>query len=73
MFAFFRRQQKSNQMEDTKQRRRPLAFSEIIDGMGDFSDLAEHDVQFKFWLPEAAKQTLHEISERSELSASEFL
>jgi hypothetical protein len=72
MFAFFKRQQKNNQTEDTKQRRKPLAFSEIVDGMGDFSDLAVHDVQFKFWLPEAAKQALQELSERHELSSSEF-
>ncbi len=73
MFAFFKRQQKNNQKEDTKQRRKSLAFSEIVDGMGDFADLAEHDAQFKFWLPEVAKQAFHEMSERSNLSASEFL
>lgn len=73
MFAFLKRQQKINQIEDTKPRRKSLAFSEIVDGMGDFTDFAEHDVQFKFWLPEAGKQALHELSERSELSASEFI
>lgn len=73
MFAFFKRQQDINQAEETKQRRKPMAFSEIVDEIGDFSDLAENDVQFKFWLPEAAKQALHELSERSELSESEFI
>jgi len=73
MFAFFKRQQKNNQTEDTKQRRKPLAFSEIVDGMGDFSELAEHNAALKFWLPEAAEQALREMSERSNLSASEFL
>jgi len=70
MFAFFKRQQKNNQTEDTKQRRKPLAFSEIIAGMGDFSDLAEHNTALKFWIPEPADQALREMSERSNLSAS---
>jgi hypothetical protein len=73
MFAFFKRQQKNNQTEDTKQRRKPLAFSEIIAGMGDFSDLAEHNTALKFWIPEPADQALREMSERSNLSASELL
>ena len=41
--------------------------------MGDFSDLANHDAALKIWLPEPVKHTLVEISERSHLSASEFL
>ncbi|MCX7066626.1 MAG: hypothetical protein NTW85_02855 [Methylococcales bacterium] len=41
--------------------------------MGDFSDLREHDVAFKIWLPEPVKHALDEISERSDLSVSVFL
>lgn len=73
MWQFLKRKLEENQKEVVEQRRRPLVFSEIVAGMGDFSDLANHDVALKFWLPEAVEQALREISERSELSASEFL
>lgn len=74
MWQFFKRQQKDNQTkEEAEQRRKPLGFSEIVAEIGDFSDFSEHDVTLKFWLPEPAEQALREISERSELSASEFL
>jgi hypothetical protein len=73
MWSFFKRQQIENQTTVAEQRRRPLAFSEIIAGMGDFSDLANHDAALKFWLPEAVEHALHEMNERSNLSASEFL
>lgn len=73
MWQFLKRKQKDNQTKVTEQRRRPLVFSEIIDGMGDFSDLTRHDTTLKFWLPEPVEQALREMSERSNLSASEFL
>lgn len=74
MWQFFnRQQQRDNQTEYTEQRRKPLAFEEIIAGMGDFSDLAEHHAALKVWLPEAAGQALREISDLSDLSVSEFL
>jgi hypothetical protein len=76
MWSFFKRQQRNQQTEYTEQRvprRRPLDFEEIVAGMGDFSDLGEHDAALKIWLPEPVKQALEEISERSNLSVSEFL
>ncbi|MDD1608343.1 MAG: hypothetical protein LUQ18_07575 [Methylococcaceae bacterium] len=69
MWQFLKRQQKDNQTE----RRKPLTFSEIVVGMGDFSDFATHDAALKFWLPEPAEQVLREMSERSDLSVSELL
>lgn len=73
MWPFFKTKQKENQTNVAALRRRPLAFSEIVAGMGDFSDLAKHDTALKFWLPEPAEKALHEMKERSDLSASEFL
>lgn len=87
MWPFFKQKQKPDEIpqsatvkhdatdksKNMAQRRRPMAFSEIIEGMGDFSDLTNHDVALKFWLPEAAEQALGEIIEREGLSASEFL
>ncbi|MFA6051953.1 MAG: hypothetical protein WC762_05130 [Methylobacter sp.] len=73
MWQFFKRQQRDNQKEDTKQQRKPLTFEGIVSGMGDFSDLAEHNVALKVWLPEPAEQALREISDLSNLSVSEFL
>ena len=55
------------------QSRRLLTFAQLIADMGDFSDLAQHNVALKFWLPEAAEQALDEMSERNDLSTSEFL
>ena len=73
MWQFFKRQQRSNQTAYTEQRRKPLAFEEIVAGMGDFSDLADHHAALKVWLPKPAEHALREISERSNLSVSEFL
>jgi hypothetical protein len=70
---FFKHQQKNKQTEYIEPRRRPLDFDEIVAGMGDFSDLGEHDAALKIWLPEPVKHTLVEISDRSNLSVSEFL
>ena len=55
------------------QSRRLLTFAQLIADMGDFSDLAQHNVALKFWLPEAAEQALDEMSERNDLSTSKFL
>jgi hypothetical protein len=73
MWQFFKRQQRNNQTEYIEQCRKPLAFDEIVAGMGDFSDLAEHHAALKVWLPEPVEQALREISELSDLSISEFL
>lgn len=73
MWSFLNLQKRDKQAEYTEPRRRPLNFDEIVAGMGDFSDLGEHDVALKVWLPEPVKHALVEISERSNLSVSEFL
>lgn len=54
-------------------RKHPLKFQELVGSMGDFSDLSKHDVAFKFWIPESVEQALDEMSDRVELSNSEFL
>lgn len=52
---------------------RPMKFSQILDGMGDFSDLRDHDTAMKFWLPEPALEAIKEISALNGESVSEAL
>ena len=53
--------------------RKPMAFAEIVAGMGDYSDLGIHDVALKFWLPEPAEKALAELAELNGMSMSESL
>jgi hypothetical protein len=69
MWPFFRKRQAVE--EPTT--RRPLSFTQLIEGIGDFSDLSDHDVALKFWLPEPAKEALTELAERQFESMSETL
>jgi predicted DNA-binding protein len=75
MWPFFRRQ-KSNQAGDSHAapaRPRPMRFAQLLDGMGDFSDLRYHDMALKFWLPEPAYEALDDLSRRNGDSMSEAL
>lgn len=71
MWPFFRR--KHSQAASTATRRRPLSFAQILDGMGDFSDLAQHDTAQKLWLPEPAAEAMKELAARNGDSMSEAL
>jgi hypothetical protein len=77
MWSFFRRQQipsdASGRSKGAAVRPRLLKFGQILDGMGDFSDLKHHDAALKFWLPEAVDGALKEISKRNGDSLSEAL
>ena len=72
MWPFFKKKQQATSTY-TLHKRHPLEFAEIIAGMGDFSDLENNDVAFKFWLPEPVERALNEIKDRSNVSMSEFL
>ena len=50
-----------------------MKFSQLIEGMGDFSDLADHNMAMKFWLPEPALEALKELSAINGESVSEVL
>lgn len=50
-----------------------MKFAEIVAGMGEFSDLARHDTELKFWLPEPVDEALKEICARSGDSMSTML
>jgi hypothetical protein len=50
-----------------------MKFSQLLEGMGDFSDLADHDTAMKFWLPQPALEALKELSAINGESASETL
>lgn len=64
---------KSAPQDAGKTRRRPMRFEDLLADMGDFSDLAKHDVALKFWLPEPVSLALAEISELGGESRSEML
>jgi hypothetical protein len=75
MFPFFK---KNNQKQDdatlkAPQRPRVMRFQELMESMGDFSDLAQHDVAMKFWLPELAYLALKEIGDMNGDSVSKTL
>ena len=73
MWPFFSNQKPSSGATEvhTKPRTRPMKFSQLLDGMGDFSDLADHNTAMKFWLPEPALEALKEISTLNGESVSE--
>jgi hypothetical protein len=75
MWPFFSKQKQSSGITDvhTESRTRPMKFSQLLDGMGDFSDLGNHDTAMKFWLPEPALEALKEISNLNGDSVSEAL
>lgn len=78
MWPFFRRQKQLNShlranTQDHPAKRRLLKFEGIVQGMGDFSDLRDHDVALKFWLPEAANEALKELSAMDGEPMSEML
>ncbi len=77
MRSFFRNTKAANHETHINEvkRLRPKSMEQLIRDMGDFSDLANHDVALKFWLPEPAKQALEEIRHLTEqsLSLSGFL
>lgn len=54
-------------------RRKPMRFEDLVADMGDFSDLAKHDVALKFWLPEPVSFALTEMGELGGESISEML
>ena len=58
---------------ETSSRKSPLQFEELINRMGDLSDLSTNDIAFKFWMPESIEKALFEISSRASVSNSEFL
>lgn len=75
MWPFLIKQKQPSVVTDvqTELRNRPIRFSQLLHGMGDFSDLAKHDMALKFWLPEPALEALKEISALNGESVSESL
>lgn len=54
-------------------RRKPMRFEDLVADMGDYTDLATHDVALKFWLPEPVDEALKELCARGGESMSEML
>ncbi len=71
MWSFFRN--RNVDREGQKIRQRPKSLDQLVADMGDYSDLARHDVALKFWLPEPAKCALDEACLLSGQSVSGYL
>lgn len=50
-----------------------LRFDQLVEGIGDFSDLGKHDKALKFWLPEPAAEAIKDLCDRNGDSMSEAL
>ena len=75
MWPFFNKQKQlsgATEVHD-EPRTRPMKFSQLLDGMGDFKDLATNSDAMKFWLPEPAMEALRELCAISGNSISETL
>ncbi len=53
--------------------RRVLTLEQLVDGIGDCSDLADNDVALKFWLPEPAMQGLKQLSDIYDRTCSGYI
>ena len=53
--------------------RRPLSLTQLLESMGDISDLARHDVSVKFWLPQPVADALEELRALQGHGTSELL
>ena len=74
MYPFFRKKRVDHESVKFDQPApKALAFSALVDDMGDFRDLGVHDVALKFWLPEPAEKAIQELSKINGESMSESL
>lgn len=77
MWFFLNKSRPAQPASDTGQvehaRRRPLRFAQMLEGIGDFQDMAVHDVALKFWLPEPVREALDDLARRQGESMSEML
>lgn len=69
MWAFFQR----SKSDDPADRRRPTEFHQLLESIGDYSDLEDHDASIKFWLPQPAADALKEIKQLRGESINETL
>lgn len=59
--------------DSVQQQRRPMKFAQLVEDMGDFRDLMQHDTAMKFWLPEPASEAMEELAHLNGDSMSEAL
>ena len=69
MWPFF---SKNKIPEFTSPVRRVMKLQQLIEKMGDVSDLQTNDIAFKFWLPMPVFESLQEVCEIEEVSQSLF-
>ncbi len=53
--------------------RRALTLEQLVDGIGDCSDLGENDIALKFWLPSPAMQGMKEVSDIYDRTVSRLI
>ena len=69
MWPFF---SKNKTSDITTPVRRVMKLQQLIEKMGDISDLQTNDIAFKFWLPMPVFESLQEVCEIEEVSQSLF-
>ena len=69
MWPFF---SKNKTSDITPPVRRVMKLQQLIEKMGDISDLQTNDIAFKFWLPMPVFESLQEVCEIEEVSQSLF-
>ncbi len=69
MWPFFSKNKTSDQSAPV---RRVMKLQQLIEKMGDVSDLHKNDIAFKFWLPMPVFESLQEICEIDSVSQSVF-
>jgi len=81
MWPFFKNKKRTTNLEqffapqeqEQKPRRRPLTLDQLMDHMGDMSDLGKDDAALKFWLPEPADQAIRELAKFYGMTMSRML
>ncbi|PLY14905.1 MAG: hypothetical protein C0631_09140 [Sedimenticola sp.] len=79
MWPFFKNKQRTINLDPLsipqkqEPRRRPLTLDQLMDHMGDISDLFEDDVALKFWLPDPADQAIRELAKHYGMTMSRML
>lgn len=74
MWPFFReKRRQTTVIDDESPPRRPMRFAALLEGMGDYDDLGDHDVALKFWVPEPVAEALDDLRVRHGDSMSELL
>ena len=62
MWSFLKRQNQKQPKDEAPPVKRIVSHADLIDGMGNFSDLERDDVALKFWLPEPVEGSIEDMA-----------